>query len=347
MVKVFIWLIIFLVVLQLLLLGLLIASKKRSLLRDKSNIQALNLQRSTVHGYVSGKNPSFPELPKKQATPAILELLLDEYSDQTLSREERARVSALADHYLAAHYRKILKKGAWAERLNALYFIEDFRIYTLRDDCYRHYRKLTKRDEEYRQALRTCATLQEERLLAEQLEENDISSGLVKELLFRLNDDLLAKAVSNIQQKEDLPETALLAFIMFCGEQKIDIAFPYVEQKLDDERKEVRLKAMHSLSLYGKVSNSELIRPFFDSEVWEERMYAAKLAGACKLDEFKDCLLKTMADANWWVRYSSAEGLKSCTDGELLLQEAAAVHEDAYARDIARHVLTRKGRSAS
>lgn len=347
MAELFTWVVIFLFGLQFLLLISLVVWKQRTLNRVKGHLEIANKYRPALDAFIKGQSTTLPALDKKQLTPAIAEMVLDEYSSHNLTVAEQENLSAVAEKYLALHYRKALKKGTWAERMNALYFIEDFKIHSLREDCFGHFKSLTKQDEEYRQTLRTCATLQEYRLFREESVLNEVTSGLMKELLFRMDEDLLQKVLRELQQNEKLPENVLRGLLVFSGEHKIEAAFPFVEQKLQDERKEVRLKAMQSLSLYGKVSDPEKIRPFFESGAWEERMYAAKLTGACRLNGLKDHLLNTLADSNWWVRFSSAESLSSGPDGELLLQDAAVNHQDPYARDIARHVLTQKGRNTS
>lgn len=294
--------------------------------------------------YVAGTEPIEPALPAtKKNRFKLMETMLDEFLAEELKEEQKARVQLLAEKHLTNHYRRALKKGQWAERINALYYIEDFRLFSLKEDVYQHFMKITKRDEEFRQCLRTCAILQEVRLMDTAIESRNLSFGMIKELLYRLDDNLLKMTLERMQLKEDISENMLYAFISFSGEHQIDMIFPFVEKKLRDERKEVRLKAMSSLCNYKKMADPSILSEFFDSEHWQERMYAAKLTGACHFEQYKPNLIYLLSDNIWWVRFAGAENLKVFKGGNQVLEQVSADHADAYARDIAKHMLTRGG----
>jgi len=103
------------------------------------------------------------------------------------------------------------------------------------------------------------------------------------------------------------------------------------------------LKAMSSLCHYKKMSNPAILSHFFDSEHWQERMYAAKLTGACHFDQYTPHLIYLLSDNVWWVRFAGAENIKIFKDGNKVLEQVSTDHADSYARDIAKHMLTREG----
>lgn len=344
MIAIFIWIVFILLGIQLLILGLLIGWKMKTIAAEKKVKEQLETLKPHFQRYIEGLQLDEPALPAgRQKHFKLMETMLAEFMDASLTEEEAGKVYALAETHLSEYYRQVLKKGAWAERVNVLYFIEDFRLFSLKEDVYQHFLKITKRDEEFRQCIRTCATLQEERLMQIAIESKGLSFGMIKELLFRLDEDLLKATLEGIQAKEDISENMLYAFISFSGEHRIEMLFPLVENKLRDERKEVRLKAMSSLCHYKKMKDPSILKDFFVSEDWEERMYAAKLTGACQLEQYKKNLTELLSDSVWWVRFAGAENLKVFKDGNALLEYAAKAHPDAYAKDIARHMLTREG----
>ncbi|MBT2571026.1 hypothetical protein [Planococcus sp. ISL-110] len=344
MIGIFIGVVFSLLGIQLLILALLIGWKMKNLAAENNMKKMMEILKPQFQKYIEGTEPIEPALPvAKKNRFKLMETMLDEFLTEDFQGEQKAKIHLLADKHLAEHYRRVLKKGQWAERINALYFIEDFRLFSLKEEVYQHFMKISKRDEEFRQCIRVCATLQEARLMDAAIESRDLSFGMIKELLYRLDEDLLKMTLERMQLKEDISENMLYAFITFSGEHQIGMLFPFVERKLRDERKEVRLKAMSSLCYYKEMADPAILLGFFGSEHWQERMYAAKLTGACHFEQYKQNLVDLLSDNVWWVRFAGAENIKVFKDGNKMLEQAAADHTDAYARDIAKHMLTREG----
>lgn len=342
------WMIGILLVLQLVVLAGLIGWKAVMLRNEaKINAEVARLE-PQYRDFVAGSRLGHPEAPAKNRFHlSIVERLLEGMVHAKAHPDNGRRITELAHRLLTDSYRTILKKGTWAERINCMYFVEDFRMLELRQDLYGHYKRLDKRDEELRQCLRTVALLGETRINDALFGEPPLSIGFLKELLARMNPAMLSDLAQHIESRKEVPQNLLLAFITFNGEQKNEMFFSFIEKMIQDERKEVRIKAMKSLCDYEKMSNPSLLAGFFKSIFWEERMYAAKLVGACKLEEYKKPMALLFSDPVWWVRFAAAENINSLQDGSLLLKDIAATSKDAFARDIANHMLTRKGRAVS
>ena len=344
MLMVFVWVVIVLLGLQLMLLALLITSKIRLLRRDGVVEEQIEAVSPHFIAYIEGTTNSAPELELGlKWRISVAEGILNRISSSFEEEAAKKRLSELAEKYLSSHYRSTLKGGKWADRINALYFIEDFHMMSLRQDVYVHYQSLRKHDEEFRQCLLTATSLQESRLLKDILEHESISTGLIKEILFRLDDTYLEEMMRRVESDAVTSEKVLYAFITFLGEQKNRRFYPFIEGKLCDDRKEVRLKAMSSLCDFEEFSNPHLLAPFFTSEYWEERMYAAKIAGACGLTQYQSSMIELFSDSVWWVRFSAADNIYKFQEGDALLAQVSHEHSDDYARDIAKHMLTRRG----
>ncbi|WP_088009495.1 HEAT repeat domain-containing protein [Indiicoccus explosivorum] len=344
MAEFFIGLVIGLAAIQLLLLVYLVLWKKRTLGTENRKAAMLEELKPDFLTYLEGgeEEPAMPENEKLRT--AVLEGLLSELVADQKDERFRGKISSTAERHLAAVYKKRLTAGTWAERVNALYFIEDFRIHSLRRLVFSRLEQLPADDEECRQSLRVCTALQEPDVIGFLISRQEsFSTGLLKELLRRFDEPLLHEVKRRLEADDGETENLMLAFLTTCGEQQSAPFFLFVEGKLADRRKEVRLKALRSLVSYGRLSDPALIAPFFSSEHWEERMYAAKITGACGLGGYRDALLSLFSDPVWWVRFSAADNALKFETGPALLTRIAEQHEDPFARDIARHMVTRKG----
>ncbi|WKA57693.1 HEAT repeat domain-containing protein [Planococcus shenhongbingii] len=344
MVDIFLWVIGILLAFQFILLVGLIIWKTRTLSADQKLQLEVERLLPQYRKVIKGTLTEQPELPAGvQFQAAVIERILDILMSEAEPIDEKLKVAELAEENLSTYYKKVLKKGKWAERINALYFIEDFRMFSLREGVELHFKGLRKQDEEYRQSLRASAILQNPMVIDVLVGNRMLSVAFIKEILFRLDENLLTDLSQRMALKDNASENLLFAFLTINGEQKNKLFFPFVEKMMLDERKEVRIKAMKSLCNYEKLEDPSKLSAFFKSEFWEERMYAAKLTGACGLNEFKESLIELFSDPVWWVRFAAAENIYGLEDGTGLLKHIGATSEDAYARDIAKHMLTRKG----
>ncbi|SES30032.1 HEAT repeat domain-containing protein [Salisediminibacterium halotolerans] len=294
--------------------------------------------------YISNETTYLPRLPaNRHVRRDVTEWILEELSDRTSNEQERNRITQAAEELLAADYEQVLNRGDWSARVNALYLIEDFRMGSLRDAVYARYQIVMNHDdEETRQCLRTMAALQDDRAVAEICARTDLSVQLIKDLLNRVQEDQLAACLTE-ERLERLPEKTLATVLAYYGETGATRFLPTVEKYLTDARKEVRLKALKSLVDYQYISDPKKLAPFFDSDYWEERMYAAKVTGAAIINEHADKVTSLMEDPVWWVRYAAAEAVKSLDHGQETLNEIAAASTDPFARDMANRMLTMKG----
>ncbi|WP_157100880.1 hypothetical protein [Salisediminibacterium beveridgei] len=250
-------------VVQVLLLVFMMIKKHREL----TLIERLKVldEKLTVEfeDYIQGKKPLHPRFPEKnnlkvQLMEAILERSLEDADDL-----QTARIRELAEGSLTKEYRRRLKRGGWANRINALYFIEDFKMNNLVDEVYSTVVKSQDRgDEEFRQGLRTMAALQDRRVF-ELIEANDyLPVSLFKEIFQRLNQNAVDYWFSKYKSHEAVPEHLLGPFISHCGDVR---AKPYqkrIEECLTDPRDEIRIKTLKAMSRYREVLNESHIESF-------------------------------------------------------------------------------------
>ena len=333
---------------QLLVLLYIIQKKTRERQFEEKVERLFSKNLPAYLSYITGEHPYEPRLPTSQALKKeVLERLLNEVGGKTSDPDQHERIQQIAELHLSDVYRRSLLKDKWADRVNTLYFMQDFHMKNLNDAVWQHLQKLKQNDEEYRQALRVLAGFQDERLVDFLLKEDGLSFGFAKELIRRVsNDSHRHLAELSGEGREDIPAALEEAFVIHCGEAGLYEFLPFVESKLEDERLEMRIKAFKSLCNYQYISDSSVIPAFFSSAYWEERMYAARLTGIMHLDEFMDHLQRLAGDGIWWVRFASCEAIGMFSDGESVLRDMAENHEDGYARDMALQTLTMKGGQA-
>ena len=338
-----------LLVTQLVVLGYIIQKKTRERRFEEKVERLFSKNLPAYLSYITGEETYEPRLPKSQTLKReVLERLLNEVGGKTSDPDQHARIQEIAELHLSDVYRRSLVRDQWAERVNTLYFIQDFHMKNLNDAVWTHLQKLKQKDEEYRQALRVLAGFQDERVVDFLIREEGLSFGFAKELVRRVSADSHRRLASHFGEAGDEKAAPLEeAFLIHCGEAGLYEFLSFVESKLEDERLEMRIKAFKSLCNYQYISDSSVIPAFFRSTYWEERMYAARLTGIMNLEEFMDPLKRLAGDSIWWVRFAACEAIGMFSDGEAVLKDMAESHEDSYARDMALQTLTMKGGQAN
>jgi hypothetical protein len=95
---------------------------------------------------------------------------------------------------------------------------------------------------------------------------------------------------------------------------------------------------MHALGRMGTHEDRELVLARTHDESWLVRMECARALGRIGMDEDASVLADLSRDIAWWVRYRATEALIALS-GEVALDARAHVEQDAFARDMMRHVL--------
>src|SRR5690606_27955952 len=166
---------------QLILLAVLIFGKQKALKRQRKIAWVKSQVMPIYRKFIETPEQKWlePQLPSnKSIRQAALEEMLIGFQETYKDQEERGRITELAERHLAPRYKSILKNGGWAERINSLYFIEDFRMASLKEDVFAHFKGLQKQDDEYWQCLRAAAILQEPKVVDVLFEQSNLSIGL-------------------------------------------------------------------------------------------------------------------------------------------------------------------------
>ncbi|WP_175428241.1 HEAT repeat domain-containing protein [Bacillus solimangrovi] len=170
---------------------------------------------------------------------------------------------------------------------------------------------------------------------------------LSKKVIVNLGDMLSHKTTDDKQVKcivenfNNVSPKLQSLFIEVLGKRKVASQLPLITSLLNDENKELRLKALRSIGNIGITLVDESVFKLLSSDDWQERVLAIFVIRNCKLERAIPILVEeSLQDMNWWVRVRSAQALASFGElGHKKLEWASQFHEDAYARDIAKKTL--------
>jgi hypothetical protein len=263
----------------------------------------------------------------------VVQQLLHDYRKMAKGDEVSERIRVFAETYFAEYYRKLLEHKSWSIRMNTLYSIEDFTMYSLEEVIWESFVTSGAETVEQHQQLRVLAKLQSKRLIDHLFLNNQVyPMPLYKEIFRRFHTEKFDQIVSKYDQGNQQLKVALLALF---AEKRDTSYLPLVERELENGQTDIRMQALKVIRSFGYVSNPDILAVFAKSSLWQERMMFCKIASVIKKDRFKPSIVPLIADENWWVRNAAGEALINLEDGQLILTHIAETSEDLFARDMA------------
>jgi hypothetical protein len=314
-----------------LILLLVLTSKK--LKRDKKDQDEQNIYKEAMPAFINylyNEKDDYIPLPPDEYH--VAEQLFSSSMAITKDEDLQHKIRESASFYLSSHYEKVMNAADWSARVNALYYIEDFRMTSLQPVLAKRLMTVKEQDEEKQQLLRTLAALGDLSVLSHLENEPSTKESVYLSVFKRFPEDVIPQTVSYVRQEGSLK--ANISLLMYLGLTKKLSYLSFVEENLAHQNSEMRIQALKALFQMNYISNVNLIQPFFYSEVWEERMFAAKITGVLTLTQFEKELTEFLGDSVWWVRYYAAEALL-LSFGENKLLELSQSHPDQYARNMA------------
>lgn len=277
-----------------------------------------------------------PDSPKKFiAIEEMLNTFIKTINGNTITE----KISAYMNIYFVPHYKKMLKSNHLSHRLNVLYKIFDFKLNTLIDDMIELYtsaKRLSR--EEYMQIYINLAVFQHNYLLDVLLSPKiTINRTEYRQILYELEEDLISN-LSN--QYPHLHIDLKFSLIRDIGYKNMLKLVPFLVERLYDENLEIRIRALKSLSQVGYEVEEHIILPFVYSEIWEERMLAAKYLGSTNYPNTLIYLHNLIRDSSWWVRRNAAHAINRQRDGIEVLENIIRFDDDdKFSQDVAEEFL--------
>lgn len=269
---------------------------------------------------------------------ALIELF-EEFSRVIESEHVQARIQTFAEAHFQQTIRKQLFHRRWGVRMNALFYIEDFQMKAMISDLERMYQspKLTQSEEI--QLLKIYAIFDCPPLYERMLAPKYPLTEFAYRLLFRyMSDATLAAIVHRFAEWSPMMQ---YAFIDIVGIQNRSEYGAYLEQLLESESEEIRIRSLKAIAAMGYFLPSEKLACYLSSPLWQERLMAIKVSGKIRANEFIPYLVSLLSDPIFSVRSQAAQALLRMENGQQRLKEVATSANDLFARDMAREWLER------
>jgi hypothetical protein len=264
---------------------------------------------------------------------AAVEDILKNYGLNIDSSSFMRNIPETAEKYLSAALIKGLDSSRWAERMNSLMVIKDFQIYSFVPALWERYDKTKTSLQEKNLILQTAAGADDPKMLEMLLTSPPYQSiFFYKQIIRRVSSDTLHTMISRFGE---LPPALKVAVLSYIGETRDLSLLPFTESCLQSEDHEVRVNAVKAIRNIGFLSKPQALYPYSVSDSWVEQMSFAQAAGEVAHPGYRGMLLELLSSSNWWVRYYAGEALSKYKDGKSILEDAAANHQDAFARDMA------------
>ncbi|MFC0558191.1 HEAT repeat domain-containing protein [Halalkalibacter alkalisediminis] len=263
----------------------------------------------------------------------VLQEIISHYIQLFNDQETSSALKQVASDELSVLYRKKLRKGSWSERMNVLYYIEDFEMKVLRGDLWLEYETKKQTEAEKYQIIRALATLHDKRLLDQIKGSPDWPYFLFKECFRRYGVEPLHFLIENCLT--DLSERVQVALLDVAIESKDLKLSSLFDELLLADSPEVRIRALKAIFVFGATSKEQELVQFQSSDHWVERMLFARIAGKLKLQRYCELLVKLLSDSSWWVRQAAAESLARYESGLFILEFVYETSKDKFARDTA------------
>lgn len=247
------------------------------------------------------------------------------------------KIRVFSNQYLREHYLRLLTSKKWSLRMNALYRIIDFEIDSLATECRNMERKTKLSSGEHFLLLVIRSMFDETGFVKEFVSlSSKLSEYEFKKLLIGFSHETLEQLT---YQMNDLPITYQYYFIDILGVIRSLDFLPFLEDKLGDEKPEIRIRSLKAIHEIGVATDLNKYKIFLESPKWEERLMLAKLLGAFSLEQVYPYLEQLLQDENWWVRYHAAQTIGNSKDGKSRLETFITTAKDQYAIEMAREVL--------
>ncbi len=319
--------------LQILLLGLLMIRKAR---RNKLNLQEKERSKLIlpliINYLYDEEGDYFNDHKELENDFKVIERILNDLSLSTRDEALDIKIREIANFFLSPHYKKTLKFGSWSQRMNTYYYISNFKLDSFVPLLMDRFNKLPKWKEEKQQVTRVLASFGELSILNEVFTYDMKYPKFYRDILSRYpisaEDELY-----ELYLKSDNP-LFITAYIARLGHIGQNDNKNVLEKVLSNPNAEVRIQALKSIGSIYYMEHPELLKPFFTSEIWQERMLAVQLVRKLQLAVYSPQLKNLLGDNEWWIRHSSAEAILE-VEGWDTLAEYANFHDDKYARDMA------------
>lgn len=235
-----------------------------------------------------------------------IEKIFSTFLNNGHSSDIKQRITAFASENFSAKYQKDLDSPLWANRVNALNKIAEFKVpgFTdMFDD--RRISKMTRF--EFFLYLIYLSYMDMNEFKAKFFYKYSLTEYELKKVFTRLDDEQILDIRSLYAV---MPDSGKYAYIDRVSRMADRYPVKWLESLLRSGNSEIRIRALKALKTLRLVSNPSVYMRFFESDVWEERMIVSRLSP--------------------YIGVIAVPGLKKCADDPHPLVQNAAIEALKY-----------------
>jgi HEAT repeat protein len=263
---------------------------------------------------------------------ALIELL-HEYSNVLDDVDVKKRISSFAKNHLTKYVEKQLKQRRWSLRMNALYSIEDFYMEHLRLTLHDLYKQKRTSIAEKTQILKLLAKFHDEKIVHYiKSSHQDISDFSLLSIISKMDENQIDQLIDCYDELSLRLQAILVDTI---GNKKLIKHHQLLQKLVLNGEDEVKIRSLKAFANIGVPIDKKYVAPFFDAESWQIRMMAVKVAGAQRMEEYKEKLIERLSDREFVVRSEAAKAILRFKDGVSILSKVMEESEDLFAKDMA------------
>ncbi|WP_062052479.1 HEAT repeat domain-containing protein [Bacillus sp. JCM 19034] len=294
-------------------------------LREKKNEEAVlnhinQYHKSFYEHLIAGEPVSTEIVPESKFEIRAVEEILTRYSHTFSGEKVVERIREYAQTHLRSYYEVRLKSRKWSKRMNALYHIVDFQMYSMKSiitEMLESEKRYT--DDEYLQMF-LFLTKADKKLFLNFIGKTEVSftEWEYRKLVREMDEDSFAQL---LQSFDELPQSLQYSMIDMIGMNDQLQWYSFLLEILGSDELEIRIRAFKAFSKLTYVHEPEQFLSYLQSPYWEERMLVARLLGTNHSKEVQKYLITLLADSSRLVRKEAAKSLSMHKGGKQLLQE--------------------------
>ena len=269
---------------------------------------------------------------------ALVELLAS-FSKTFSSEDIKARLQEFAEARFQPYILSQLQHRRWSKRMNALFWIHDFKMKSMKKPLHKLYTSKHVSKSEEIQLLKINVRFEEENLLENLIKPKHELTEFEYGLLFHsMKEEQFGPLIRTF---DELPEVMKFALIDSIGVSNRMEYIPLLKELLEDDFMELRIRTLKAVVGMEYYLDVPTLSVHLRAASWQERLMAIKACEYIRTPQLTLYLTELMSDSSFYVRSQAAQSLLPLENGVAILTELAVKAEDGYARDMAIQWLER------